>query len=49
MNDSFRPQDVEKKIIDLILSKTKLESKKISVKDFTKLQEDTFKFKKDKK
>ena len=40
--ESIRGPIIEKKIVDLILSKTKLESKKISVKDFNKLQEETF-------
>ena len=40
--ESIRGPIFEKKIVDLILSKTKLETKKISVKDFNKLQEETF-------
>ena len=40
--ESIRGPIFEKKIVDLILTKTKLESKKISVKDFNKLQEETF-------
>ena len=44
--ESVRGPIFEKKIIDLILSKIKLESKKISVNDFNKLQADTFNYKK---
>ena len=46
--ESIKGPIFEKKILDLILSKTKLESKKISVKDFNKLQRDTFNFNNDK-
>ena len=46
--ESVRGPIFEKKIVDLILSKIKLESKKISVNDFNKLQADTFNFKKNK-
>ena len=40
--ESIRGPIFEKKIVDLIFTKTKVESKKISVKDFNKLQESTF-------
>ena len=40
--ESIRGPILERKIIDFVLSKTKLETKKISVKDFNKLQESTF-------
>ena len=43
--ESIRGPILEKKIIDSVLTKTKLETKKISVKEFTKLQENTFKLK----
>ena len=43
--ESIRGPILERKIIDFVLSKTKLETKKISVKDFNKLQEKTFKIK----
>ena len=43
--ESIRGPIFEKKIVDLIFTKTKVESKKISVKDFNKLQEKTFKIK----
>ena len=46
--DSIKGPIVEQKIVVFILSKTKQESKKISVKDFNKLQIDTFNFNKDK-
>ena len=45
--ESVRGPIFEKNIIDLISSKIKLVSKKISVNDFNKLQADTFNFKKD--
>ncbi len=41
--ESIRGPIFEKKIVELILSKTKVESKKISVKEFNKLQEESFK------
>jgi len=46
--DSIKGAIIEQKIVVFILSKTKQESKKISVKDFNKLQIDTFNFNKDK-
>ena len=46
--DSIKGPIIEQKIVVIILSKTKQESKKISVKDFNKLQIDTFNFNKDK-
>ena len=46
--DSIKGPIIEQKIVVFILSKTKQESKKISVKDFNKLQIDTFNFNKDK-
>ena len=46
--ESIRGPIFEKKIMDLIFSKIKLVSKKISVNDFHKLQTDTFNFKKNK-
>ena len=46
--DSIRGPIFEQKIIDFILSKMQLVSKKISIKDFNKLQADTFNFNKDK-
>ena len=46
--DSIRGPIFEQKIIDFIFSKMQHVSKKISVKDFNKLQADTFNFNKDK-
>ncbi len=47
--ESIRGPIIEKKVVDYIVSKTKKETKKISVKEFKKLQEDTFNYNKEKK
>ena len=47
--ESIRGPIVEKKVVNYIVSKTKQETKKISVKEFKKLQEDTFSYNKEKK
>ena len=45
--ESIRGPIFEKKILDHILSKTLKENKEISIKEFKKLQDDTFSFKED--
>ncbi|PPR52881.1 MAG: Trigger factor [Alphaproteobacteria bacterium MarineAlpha5_Bin6] len=47
--ESIRGPIFEKKIVDFILSKTKQETKNVSVDEFVKLQEKTFDFKKESK
>ena len=47
--ESIRGPIIEKKVVNYIISKTKKETKKISVKEFKKLQEDTFNYNKEKK
>ena len=47
--ESIRGPIIEKKVVNYIVSKTKKETKKISVKEFKKLQEDTFNYNKEKK
>ena len=47
--ESIRGPIIEKKVVDYIISQTKQETKKISVKDFKKLQEETFNYSKEKK
>jgi len=48
-NKKVTQRDTEKKVVNYIVSKTKKETKKISVKEFKKLQEDTFNYNKEKK
>ena len=40
---------IEEKVVNYIVSKTEKETKKVSVKEFKKLQEDTFNYNKEKK
>ena len=40
--ESIRGPIFEQKIVDFIFSKVKLKNKKITIKDFNKLQENTF-------
>ncbi len=47
--ESIRGPIIEKKVVDYIFSKTKQETKKISVKEFKKLQQETFNYSKEKK
>ena len=47
--ESIKGPIFEKKVVDYIVSKTKQETQKISVKEFQKLQEDTFNYIKEKK
>jgi trigger factor len=47
--ESIRGPIIEKKVVNYIVSKTKKETKKISVKEFKKLQEDTFNYNKENK
>ena len=47
--ESIRSPIIEKKVVNYIVSKTKKETKKISVKEFKKLQEDTFNYNKENK
>ena len=47
--ESIRGPIIEKKVVDYIISKTNKETKKISVKEFQKLQEDTFNYNKEQK
>ena len=46
--ETVRGPIFEKKVVDFILSKTKQQKKTISLKEFNKLQEDTFNFNRDK-
>ena len=45
--ESIKGPIFEEKVINYIVSKTKQETKKISVKEFKKLQEDTFNYNKE--
>ena len=47
--ESIKGPIIEKKVVNYIVSKTNKETKNISVKEFQKLQEDTFNYNKEKK
>ena len=47
--ESIRGPIIEKKVVDYMVTQTNKETKKISVKEFQKLQEDTFNYNKEKK